>query len=131
MYPRDNSKLRLATGNRQLATRNSQPLSMHIDFFDFFRWVLGTVVTIYATVITVQFLYGWWVYLSGEGRYFSLMRRYIMLQGLRLRIRTFGGDALVCILLTVVWILLLRAHQVVAKINPYIQNNGGNRITTR
>ena len=104
---------------------------MHIDFFDFFRWVLGTVVTIYATVVSLQFMYGWWVYLSGEGRYVSLMRRYIMLQGLRLRIRTFGGDVLICILLTAVWVLLLRAHQVVAKIDPYNHNDGRNRITTR
>ena len=65
---------------------------MHVDFFDFFRWVLGTVVTIYATVVTAQSAYGWWVYLGSEGKYYSLIRRYVMLQGLRLRIRTFGGD---------------------------------------
>ena len=79
---------------------------MHVDFFDFFRWVLGTVVTIYATVVTLQSLYGWWVYLSGRGTIPRLMRRYIMLQGLRLRIQTFGGDMLICILLTVVWVLV-------------------------
>jgi hypothetical protein len=111
-------------------TRNTK-LFMHIDFFDFFRWVLGTVVTIYATVVLAQSLYGWWVYLSGEGRYLSLMRRYIMLQGLRLRIRTFGGDALICVLLTVVWVLLLRAHQVVAKIDHHNYDDGQERITTR
>jgi hypothetical protein len=104
---------------------------MHIDFFDFFRWVLGTVVTIYATVVTAQYAYGWWVYLNTEGRYFSLIRRYIMLQGLRLRIRTFGGDVLICVLLTAVWVLLLRAHQLVAKIDPHITENGGVRTTTR
>jgi membrane-associated phospholipid phosphatase len=104
---------------------------MHIDFFDFFRWVLGTVVTIYATVVTVQSLYTWWVYFGGEGRYLSLMRRYIMLQGLRLRIRTFGGDVLICALLAAVWVLLLRAHQMVAKIDPYSHGDGRDRTTTR
>jgi hypothetical protein len=104
---------------------------MHVDFFDFFRWVLGTVVTIYATVVSAQTVYGWWVYFGGEGRYLSLVRRYIMLQGLRLRIRTFGGDVLVCILLTAVWVLLLRAHQMVARINPHNYDDGRNRITTR
>jgi membrane-associated phospholipid phosphatase len=104
---------------------------MHIDFFDFFRWVLGTVVTIYATVVTVQSLYTWWVYFGGEGRYLSLMRRYIMLQGLRLRIRTFGGDMLICVLLAAVWVLLLRAHQMVAKIDPYSHGDGRDRTTTR
>ncbi|MGD0388458.1 MAG: hypothetical protein ABSC42_05825 [Tepidisphaeraceae bacterium] len=104
---------------------------MHVDFFNFFRWVLGTVVTIYATVVTWQSLYGWWVYLGSEGRYMSLMRRYVMVQGLRLRIKTFGGDVLVCILLTVVWILLLRAHQLVAKIDPYSHGDGRQHSTIR
>jgi hypothetical protein len=104
---------------------------VHIDFFDFFRWVLGTVVTIYATIVTFQSAYGWWVYLSSEGKYFSLVRRYIMLQGLRLRIMTFGGDALICILLTVVWILLVRAHTLVGQIDPWYHVHAGNHVTTR
>jgi hypothetical protein len=104
---------------------------MHVDFFNFFRWTLGTVVTIYATVVTWQWLYGWWVYFRGKGRYLSLMRRYVLVQGLRLRIKTFGGDVLVCILLTVVWVLLLRAHQLVAKIDPYSQGNGRQHSTIR
>jgi hypothetical protein len=104
---------------------------VHIDFFDFFRWVLGTVVTIYATVVTAQSAYSWWVYLSGEGKYFSLIRNYVMLQGLRLRIRAFGGDLLVCILLSAVWVLLLRAHQLVGRIDPWMHSNGRIHYTTR
>ena len=92
---------------------------MHVDFFDFFRYVLGTVVTVYAVVVTWQSLYGWYVYLNGQDRYISLVRRYVMLQGLRLRIKTFGGDVAICILLSVVWILLIRAHYLVARIDPY------------
>ncbi len=104
---------------------------MHVDFFNFFRWALGTVVTIYATVVTWQSLYGWWVYLGGEGRYMSLMRRYVMLQGLRLRIKTFGADALVCVLLLVVWVLLLRAHQLFAEIDSIYHGNGREHSTIR
>ncbi|MGD0540918.1 MAG: hypothetical protein ABSB33_05310 [Tepidisphaeraceae bacterium] len=104
---------------------------MHVDFFEFFRYVLGTVVSIYATVVTLQSLYGWYVYLSGRGRYYSLMRRYIMLQGLRLRIKAFGGDTLICILLMVVMVLLLRAHQLVARIDPYAHSDGPRVSTTR
>jgi hypothetical protein len=104
---------------------------MHVDFFDFFRYALGTVVTIYATVVTLQSLYGWYVYLSGKGRYLGLVRRYIMLQGLRLRIKTFGGDTLMCILLTVALILVLHAHQLVARIDPYPHSNGTRVATTR
>ncbi len=105
--------------------------AMHVDFFDFFRYVLGTVVSIYATVVTLQSLYGWYVYLSGQGRYYSLMRRYIMLQGLRLRIKAFGGDTLICILLTVAMILLLRAHQLVARMDPFAHSDGRRIATTR
>ena len=104
---------------------------MHVDFFNFFRYVLTTVVTIYATVITLQFGYGWYVYLSSEGKYYTMMRRYLMLHGLRLRIKTFGGDVLVCILLTVVMVLLLRAHQLVARIDPFPHNDAGRLNKTR
>jgi hypothetical protein len=104
---------------------------MRVDFFDFFRWVLGTVVTIYATITTAQSIYGWWVYLSGQGKYMSLVRRYVMLQGLRLRIKSFGGDVLVCLLLCVVWVLLVRAHQLVGQIKPYYQADGRIQSTSR
>jgi hypothetical protein len=107
-------------------------LAVHVDFFDFFRWVLGTVVTIYATVVTFQSAYSWWVYLGSEGKYFSLIRRYIMLQGLRLRFTTFGGDALICILLTIVWVLLVEAHTLVGRIDPWIHvHHAGTHVTTR
>jgi hypothetical protein len=105
--------------------------AMHVDLFDFFRYALAWVVSIYATVVTLQSLYGWYVYLSGQGRYHSLMRRYLMLQGLRLRIKAFGGDTLICILLTVAMVLLLRAHQLVARIDSYPHSDGRRVTTTR
>ena len=33
-----------------------------IDFFNFFRYVLGTIVTIYATVVSLQSLWTWCVF---------------------------------------------------------------------
>jgi hypothetical protein len=92
---------------------------MRIDFFDFFRYALATVVTIYATVVTLQSLYTWYIYLTGEGKYYSLIRRYVMLQGLRLRIQTFGADVLVCVLLTVVLGILWHAHHLVSEIDTH------------
>lgn len=80
------------------------------DPFDFFRWWLGTIVTIYATVITLQSLWGWYVWLAGSDKYVSLLRRYIMVQGLRLRFRAFWGDVIICVLLTVAFLMLWRAH---------------------
>lgn len=83
-----------------------------IDLFNFFRWTLGTVVTIYATVITVQSLWGWYVWLAGEDRYISLLRRYVIVHGLRLRFTSFWGDVVVCILLCIAFALLWRAHAI-------------------
>ena len=82
------------------------------DPFDFFRWWLGTIVTIYATVITLQSLWGWYVWLAGSDRYMSLLRRYLIVHGLRLRFTAFWGDVIICCLLTVAFLMLWRAHAV-------------------
>ncbi len=88
-----------------------------IDLFNFFRWTLGTVVTIYATIITVQSLWEWYVWLAGEDRYISLVRRYVIVHGLRLRFTSFWWDVVVCILLCLMFVLLWRAHAILAGID--------------
>ena len=67
---------------------------MHVDFFDLFRWVLAIIATVYATVVTLQSTWTWYVWLCGSDKYISLARRYLIVHGLRLRVRTFGGDVL-------------------------------------
>ena len=84
-----------------------------IDFFDFFRYALGTVATIYATIVTLQSLWGWYVWLAGSDKYISLVRRYVVVHGLRLRIRAFWGDVLICILLTITFFILWHAHHLI------------------
>lgn len=83
-----------------------------IDFFNFFRYSLGTIVTIYATVLTVQSAWGWIVWLAGDDRHMTLLRRYVIVHGLRLRFKAFWGDVIVCGLLCVVFLILWRAHYV-------------------
>ena len=83
-----------------------------IDFFNFWRLLLAWVVGIYATVVTLQSLWGWYVWLAGSDKYVSLVRQYIIVHGLRLRFKTFWGDVLICALLCVVFVLLWRAHVV-------------------
>jgi hypothetical protein len=85
----------------------------HLDFFDFFRWVLATIVTIYATIITLQSLWGWYMWLSGSDKYVSMLRRYLIVHGLRLRFKTFWGDVLVCGLLCVAFLVLWRGHVII------------------
>lgn len=86
------------------------------DLFRFFRFFLGVVVTIYATIITLQSLWGWYVWLSGGDRYISLLRRYVIVQGLRLRFKTFWGDVIVCALLLVVFLLMWHAQGIMDQI---------------
>ncbi len=81
-----------------------------IDLFNFFRYTLAWVATIYATVITVQSLWGWYVWLMGRDKYIGMLRRYVIVQGLRLKFSTFWGDVLVCLLLSVTFCILWRAH---------------------
>ena len=83
------------------------------DLFDMFRWLLALIVTVYYTVITIQSFWVWLNWLAGADRYIGLLRRYVLLHGLRLRIKEFWGDVIVCLLLCVVFVLLWRAHQII------------------
>jgi hypothetical protein len=97
----------------------------NIDFFNFFRYSLATVVGIYATVVTLQSLYGWYVYLSGPDKYMSLIRRYVIVQGLRLRVKSFWGDVVVCVGLAVVLGIVAYAHHLVSRIHPWVDSPNG------
>src|SRR5258708_10191682 len=94
----------------------------HLDFFDFFRWVLGTIVTIYATIITLQSLWGWYMWLSGSDKYVSMLRRYLIVHGLRLRFKTFWGDVLICRLLCVAFLVLWRGHLLIYDLGARLSN---------
>jgi hypothetical protein len=86
-----------------------------IDLFNFFRWSLGTVVTIYATLVTMQWAVGWYKYLSQPGLGMTILSRYILIHGLRLRFVDFLGDLLICLLLCVAFALLLKAHWILSE----------------
>jgi hypothetical protein len=98
-----------------------------VDFFNFWRWLLFIVGSVYATVITVQSLYGWYVWLAGGDKYISIVRQYMIVQGLRLRFKTFWGDVLICLLLCVAFLLIWRAHVVINDLGVRLADV--NRIT--
>ena len=81
-----------------------------IDFFNFFRWVLAIIATVYTTVITLQSLREWYLWLAGRDRYVSMLRRYLIVHGLRLRFTAFWGDVLISALLCVVFLLTWKLH---------------------
>jgi hypothetical protein len=84
--------------------------SAMLDLFDFFRLALSWIVGIYATIITFQSLWNWYIWLGSSDKYIALIRRYVLVHGLRLRFRAFWGDVIICLLLSVAFILLWRAH---------------------
>ena len=88
-----------------------------VDLFNFFRWGVSIVVTVYCVIIMGQQGYSWYVWLMTDDRYMTIVRQYVILHGLRLRFRTFWGDVLICLLLCVVFGLLFHAHQVVLSMN--------------
>ena len=94
----------------------------HIDFFNFFRYCLGLIVTVYETVVTLQSLWGWYVWLAGQEKYVGLIRRYLIVHGLRLRFRTFWGDVLICLLLCVAFLIMWHAHQVIYELGDRVRD---------
>lgn len=84
-----------------------------LDPFDFFRLTVAWIATIYATIITLQSLWGFIVLLSGSEKYVLMIRRYLVIHALRLRFRTFWGDVLICGLLGVTFILIWWLHRMV------------------
>lgn len=84
-----------------------------IDLFNVFRFLLGTVATVYATVILIQTCWGWYVWLAGSDKYMSLLRRYVIVHALRLRFKTFWGDLIISLLLCVVFALLVWGHEMI------------------
>jgi hypothetical protein len=105
-----------------LSQREGEKAMPDVDFFNFFRWTLGTIVTIYATIITAQSLWGWWVWLAGDDKHMTMLRRYVLVHGLRLRFMTFWGDVIVCGLLCVVFLIMLRAHYRIADLGDALKS---------
>jgi hypothetical protein len=96
-----------------------------VDFFNFFRYALGTVVTIYATLVTAQWAVGWYKWLSQPDWQISMMRRYLIISGLRVRVADFWADVLICFLLCVTFLLLCYAHGSVADVAAAIRDANG------
>src|SRR5579859_1578200 len=101
----------------------------NIDFFDAFRYMLAVVVTVYATVVLIQSGVTWYKILSQEDRYTALIRRYLIVSGLRTKISRFAGDVTVIVLLCVVCLLLWEAHGIIGAIGATLNDVRGNTHT--
>jgi len=87
-----------------------------MDLFDFFRFLLCVIIAIYCLLVTGESLIGWYQWLNQPGQQITMLRRYVVISLLRLRIIDFWADALVSLLLLVSFIILWRAHVLVAQI---------------
>src|SRR3954452_21287455 len=100
----------------------TRPLAEY-DLFDWFRRGIGWIDTVYATVITLQSLWGWYIWLAGRDRYIGLLRRYLIVHGLRLRFGSFWGDVIISILLTVTFFILWHAHHLLYDLRDRVHEN--------
>lgn len=101
------------------------------DFFQFFRLWLAVIVTVYFGIVTWQSVYGWYAWLAGSDRYVSLLRRYLVVHGLRLRFRTFWGDVIICTLLTIAFLMVWHAQHVMDRIETTLNPVPFTYATTR
>jgi hypothetical protein len=79
------------------------------DLFVTFRWLLATVCSVYAAIVTWRSLVGWLTYFRSS-RQTAVMGRYTLVLLLRLRLRRFAGELLQIAAWTALLILLLYAH---------------------
>ena len=93
-----------------------------LDPFQFFRLTVAWIATIYATVVTLQSLWGWYVWLSGSDKYVTMLRRYLVVHSLRLRFKTFWGDVLICLLLCITFLILWRAHVIIYDVGAKLRD---------
>jgi hypothetical protein len=84
--------------------------------------MLALIVTVYATVVTLQSLWGWYVMLKGTDKHIGMLRRYLVVHALRLRFGAFWGDVLVCLLLCVAFLIMWHAHHVIYDVGDKVAN---------
>ncbi len=80
------------------------------DLFELWRLLLGVLCTVYALVVTGRSLWGWLVYFSHSDRSTILMRNYVLVQLLSLRLGRFTGEFAQIVFWTVVLMVLLKLH---------------------
>lgn len=93
-----------------------------VDLFTIFRWLLAWVVTVYCTVLTVQWAWTWYIWLASGDKYITLLRRYIIASALRMRFRTFWGELLICALLCVAFFYMCKAQWVMSDIETTLND---------
>ena len=77
--------------------------------FTIFRWQLSIVCTIYAVIMTWQWLYGWLVWF-GSSRQTAALGRYASVLLVRIKIRRFSWELLQIAALCAIFMGLVYLH---------------------
>jgi len=108
-------RCRMAMRTRGNTGRKPVPRRMpEHRFFNFFRWVLSIIATIlridhYRPVPVRLVMSGW----RGRNKYIGMLRRYLVVHGLRIAGQDLLGDVIICVLLCVVFLMLWHAHHLI------------------
>lgn len=81
-----------------------------LDLFQFWRFLLVVVCTIYAGIVTIRSAWGWAVLLAEPRKATMLLRQYLILHMLRVRFGPFARELTLIGLLIVAMVLLVRFH---------------------
>jgi hypothetical protein len=102
-----------------------------VDLFTLYRWLLAWVATVYCVVVTGQSMWSWYVWLSSSDRYMVLLRRYLLVQTLRMRFRDFWGELIICLLLCVAFALMCKAQWIMSDVERTVSSAHANAITRK
>jgi len=84
-------------------------MTLRFDLFEFYRFLLALLVGVYCVVKLISFLWRWHRF-DSRYRWAPLVRRYVVVQLLRIRVRRFVLDFLQIAALALILILLVSRH---------------------
>jgi len=78
-----------------------------LNIFETYRWLLSIVCTIYAAVLTWQWLWNWLVWF-GSSRPTAILGRYASVLVFRIRLRRFGWELMQIVVLLVLFLYIVK-----------------------
>ncbi len=79
----------------------------HFSLFHLYRWILVVLGVTYATALTIAYFWNLHLQLRQAGSRGQLVRRYLLLHILRLRLRRFWLDVVeIVVLVAILWELV-------------------------
>lgn len=82
---------------------------LRFDLFEFYRFLLALLVLVHCVVKLVSFVYRWYAF-DSRYRWAPLVRRYVVVQLLRIRVRRFLFEIAQLGALAAIFILLVSRH---------------------